>query len=700
MHTKEYTKEIETFQDKMELALLGYKAGLWEWDTKDNSVTVSSQWKKMLGYENDELPDTLPNWEEFVHPDDIEDIKYSLFNSIKNRKEKGQRVHRERHKDGHWIWVLSRALFIYRDDGSVHIIGLHTDISDQKELELSYYQQAQIIDQVHDIIVSVDLDGHITSWNRGAKKILGYTKNEVLQKDVSILYPKEGTTYKNIKKALSILKHNKEFHLETVLRKKDDQTIFVDLSLSVLRDENGILCGFVGYAQDITKRKDIEAQLKKQRINLDYLAHHDILTGLPNRLMFQETLKKVLAKSKRFGKKFAVFFIDLDYFKDINDSFGHEVGDKVLQKVTNLFLDRLRVEDTLARLGGDEFAILIENISDTRGVAVLAHKLLDIFCEPIEVEQHHFYLSCSIGISIFPDDATDEKTLLKHADAAMYTSKEKGRGGYNFYEHHITSNMMRRVVFETQLKDALKSQELVVYFQTQTDTHTNDLIGLEALVRWQHPTLGLIAPHEFLHIAEVTGMIVAIDRYVLNYALSQYSLWQAQGLEPGVLAFNIARQHLIQNDFLEYIETLLKKYNINGECIEFELTEAIIMEKPQDLEPILQGISTLGIQITIDNFGTAYSSLLYLKKLPISKLKIDRSFIQKISSEDSDEGIVTKSTIELAKNFNLHVLAEGVETQEQKEILNRYGCHVVQGYIYTKPMSSQELKELLLQKKS
>ena len=688
----EKEKEISQLKKRMEIALEGYNAGVWEWNLSDNSVYASLQWKQMLGF-GEELPSHIDSWKDRVHPDDLEKIMQQIKDVISKHETKIHNIHRLKHKNGDWIWVLSRASVIYENDGAVRLIGIHTDISEQKELELKYAHQAQIIEQVHDIVISTDMNGNILTWNKGAENTLGYKQEEMISKPITIIHVEKD--YKKVQEGIEILKKEGEYHTERKLLKKSGDVIYVDLSLSLLFDENKKAVGMVGYAQDIRERKMAEQEIDKQKKRLQYLAHHDTLTNLPNRLLFNDRLKVSIEKAKRNDMLLAVLFIDLDHFKEINDSFGHDVGDVVLKKVTKLFKERIRKEDTLARLGGDEFALIMESLKTPEDAAVLAESILEIFKTPLEVGEYSFYLSCSIGISLYPTDGSNAKNLLKYADAAMYKAKENGRSGYAFYQEEMTQAALKKVVIETELRKAIANNELVVYFQQQMNGVENSLVGMEALVRWEHPEVGLITPDKFLPIAESTGLIVEVDRYVMKKAINQFVDWYAQGLIPGVLALNISVAQLAKKDFVRFVKALLKKSECKAEWLEFEITESGLMRNPADAIKVLQKLSDLGIELAVDDFGTGYSSLSYLKKLPINRLKIDKSFVDELP-DDEEDAAITKAVIALAKSLNLKVIAEGVETQMQKEFLIANGCVKIQGYLYGKPVSSDVMQEMLL----
>lgn len=479
---------------------------------------------------------------------------------------------------------------------------------------------------------------------------------------------------------------------------KDGDKQYVELSASPLFDNEHNCVGIIESASDITEYLGVQDELREQKDILEYQAHHDALTGLPNRVLFDDRLQQSIEKAKRNREKFAVFFIDLDRFKQINDSLGHKVGDKVLQEVSARINSVIRSEDTLSRLGGDEFTVLMNELKNPQDASVLAQKILDILSEPIRCENQDLYVSSSVGISLFPQDDTDAQNLLKYADAAMYKAKDEGRNNFQFYSAEMTELAFEHVAMETSLRQALVNEEFIVYYQPQINGETGELTGMEALVRWKHPTLGLVHPITFIPLAEETGLIVALDQWVMRTAMKQIVHWYAQGYNPGKVALNLSVKQLNQKDFIETLKKLLKETACKPEWIELEVTESQIMTNPDEAIKILKKINEMGIQLAIDDFGTGYSSLSYLKRLPIDKLKIDQSFISELPSDDEDVSI-TKAVIALSKSLNLRVIAEGVEVKEQRDFLVENGCNSIQGFFYGKPMSASSLEKFLTKKK-
>ena len=588
--------------------------------------------------------------------------------------------------DGKFFWCEIVLTSICIDDKQLFYANLK-DIDDKKNSELQLIQHVQILDQVHDAIVSTDLEGNILTWNVAATKLLGYTQSEMIGENVKKLYFKDD--YNFINRMLKILQTKSIDHVNSKILRKNSDLIYIDLSLSTLSDINGAVIGLIGYAQDITQRIIAKQQLLDQKSRLDYEAHHDPLTKLPNRLLFNDRLEQAIKKASRNKTIIALFFIDLDHFKEINDSLGHDIGDKVLQTVSTRLREHLRASDTLSRLGGDEFTIIMEDLKDNKDAMTLAENILLTLKKPIIINQHELYVSSSIGISLYPNDNTKVTSLLKYADAAMYKAKEEGRDNYQFYSAEMTQKAFKRVVMEASIRQAIKNNEFIVYFQPQVDALKHKISGFEALIRWSHPRMGLIYPSKFIQTAEDTGLIIDLDRWMMFNAVEQVCKWKKENMFDGTLSINLSVKYLESKTLLDDIKECLKKYPEINNYLELEVTESGVMKNPQDSIEKLKEINSLGVSIAIDDFGTGYSSLSYLKLLPISKLKIDQSFVRDIGDDENDRAIII-AIIALAKSLKLSLLAEGVETQNQKEFLLDNGCDVIQGYLYSRPIPYYE----------
>lgn len=434
-------------------------------------------------------------------------------------------------------------------------------------------------------------------------------------------------------------------------------------------------------------------QLRLQKNALQYQATHDALTGLANRILFTERLEFAIKKAQGNNTQMALLFVDLDHFKEINDSLGHEAGDKVLGIVTERLRETVKNDEALARFGGDEFTVIIED-AHAEETSALANRILRVLSEPLRVDHNELYVGCSIGVSLFPDNGDTPQDLLKYADAAMYAAKNDGRNNIRYYSSEMTARALERVVMEASLRLGLKNQEFIVYFQPQVDGRNDKLIGMEALVRWQSPTIGLVSPAAFIPIAEATGLIVELDRFVMKSAMEQISRWYGEGYDPGILAMNLTMKQLQQSDFIPFLKNLIEETQCKVEWIELEVTEDQIMINPDESIEILQEISSIGVKIAVDDFGTGYSSLSYLKKLPIHKLKIDQSFVRELPHDEEDAAI-SKAIVVLGQSLNLEIIAEGVETEGQKEFLVANGCNNIQGYLYSKPLPAQDVGLIL-----
>ncbi|MEA2047931.1 MAG: EAL domain-containing protein [Campylobacterota bacterium] len=689
----ESDKKNKKLKERMELALLGSNTSVLDWSFKDNHFYISPSWKEMLGYEDDELPNAVATWKNRVHPEDLKNVLYQLQESWKHQAAHFNNTHRLLHKDGRWIWVLGRSQVYYDAEGNkVRMVGTQTDITVEKELQLKYSHYAQMIAQTHESVYTMDLNGRVTSWNRGAERLFGYSAEEMIGQSIALLHKKEAFEDSLVAKVL--IEEGEYRHVLTLI-KKSGQKLHVNLSLSLLRDDNGLPMEIVGYGQDVTEQKNAEDELNEQKDILRYQAHHDSLTDLPNRTFFTEKLKYTIQAAKDQKKSFALFFIDLDRFKDINDSLGHDIGDKVLKAVAKRLTGIIRSEDTLARLSGDEFTLIMGDLQDPEDASILARKILSELSDPIYIRGNILYVKGSIGISLYPQDAKGAKFLLKYADTAMYKAKEEGRNNFQFYASEMTVYALEHLRMKTSLQQAIEMNEFVVYYQPQIDIQSNTIVGLEALVRWEHKEKGLLLPDTFIPLAEEIGLIVKIDQFVIKTAMQELAKWYQEGLNPGVLAVNISINQLECNDFIENIKKCLKKNGLYPECLELEITESQMIKKPEEIIEKLTQIDDYGIKISIDDFGTGYSSLSLLKRLPIHKLKIDKSFVEDIPDDEEDVEIV-KTIITLAKSLKLELIAEGVETSNQKEFLIKNGCKYIQGYLYSPPLSAGDMHQLLM----
>jgi len=483
-----------------------------------------------------------------------------------------------------------------------------------------------------------------------------------------------------------------KLHYEEKQTLSDGQTLWLSTSKVPLQGDEGETIGLLGTYIHITEQKEAVEAIQKAKDELSYQAEHDTLTGLPNRFLYFDQLRQAIQRTSRSHQKIAVIFIDLDRFKEINDSLGHEMGDKIVKLLGERLKSEIRQVDTIARFGGDEFIILIESVTDLTNIAEIIEKIILSMQSPFNLENHQLHLTLSAGISIYPDDGEDAETLIRNADTAMYRAKDEGRNTYQFYTKEMTQKTILHMKMVKNIRIALENQEFMLYYQPQINANTNSICGIEALLRWKSPTEGFISPAVFIPIAEDSGLINKIGDYVLTESMTQISKWQAKGFELGRMSINLSVVELERNDFVESMQQKMLDIGCKPGWIELEITEGYAMKHSQEAIKMLQRIKNIGVHLTIDDFGTGYSSLSYLKKLPIHKLKIDQSFIRNLPGDLEDEAIV-ESIISLARTMQFDVIAEGVETLEQKNFLLGKGCNKIQGYFYAHPMPSDEAEK-------
>jgi len=571
----------------------------------------------------------------------------------------------------------------------------------QSQIEHSEEWYRLLVNISPDIIYTLDAEGTFTFLNDSVRRTLGYSPEELIGQDYLVLVPPgevdNARGHLNERRTGDRATHNHELRL---LRKDDlltglgangDNLVTVELSAMGmyrgLPDGNQEFVGTYGVARDVSKRKQAEA-------TITYQAYHDQLTGLPNRTLFHDRLGQAMVQAKRHGQSMAVMFLDLDRFKVVNDTLGHQVGDALLQAVAQRLKACLREGDTLSRIGGDEFMLLLPQIRSRDSVIFIAEKILAALKAPFNIEGNEIFIGVSIGIALYPEDGDSRETLIKHADIAMYHAKDHGRNNFKFFTHELNKALSGRLSVENDMRHALQEGQFQVYYQPQVDMESQRIRGMEALIRWNHPRRGLVLPDDFISVAEDCGLINPISDWVLNTVCRQSNLWSAAGLPTPTLAVNISARQIEHPRFVDrFMENLLGGC-ARGEGIEVEITESALMRDVEGAISKLRKLADQGVDISIDDFGTGYSSLSYLKKLPVHTLKIDRSFIHDLSSHQSGATIVAGITA-MAKGLKLNVVAEGVETQEQLTYLKDLGCDAYQGFLYSRPVAADKATELL-----
>jgi diguanylate cyclase (GGDEF)-like protein/PAS domain S-box-containing protein len=542
-----------------------------------------------------------------------------------------------------------------------------------------------IINHAIEGIVTIDINGIIEYINPAAEKIFGYMASEIVGENIDTIIPK--LYYKEdeeLDEKYQFIDKNREI----VGKRKDESTLPIDLTIS--KFYAGKKCFFTIMLRDITERKQYEERIR-------YQAFYDSLTGLPNRLLLKERMGLEIAHAKQTSQKLALMYLDLDRFKLINDTLGHDIGDKLLKEIAERLKACVRQDDTVARIGGDEFVTLLPGINRGENVGKIANKILEAIREPVIIEEHEMYLTISIGVTIFPDDGENDENLLTNADVAMYRAKEKGKNNFQLYTPELNDKALERLAMENSLRRALEYKEFVVYYQPKVDAKNEEVIGMEALIRWQHPNWGLVPPYKFIPIAEETGLIVPIGEWVLHTACAQNKALQNAGFPPLTVAVNLSARQFELQDLTKMVSKILEETGLDPQYLELEITESIAMQNIEHTLKMINELKEMGVKFAIDDFGTGYSSLSQLNSFSINKLKIDRSFVSKIGGKDGNS-IIASTVLALGKSLELGVVAEGVETKEQVEFFKENECDEMQGYYFGRPMSNEKFEKFYYEK--
>ncbi len=590
-------------------------------------------------------------------------------------------------RDGSRIWISENAHAVHGPSGEfICYEGTVQDISARKKSEARLQMLAMVFSNSNEAIIVTDADNRIVATNPAFTRLTGYTPEDVAGKNPRVL--SAGTTSPEVFREMwSTLLRDGAWQGELWDRRKSGEAYPKWLSISLVRDESGKIINHIGSFIDISELKATQERIR-------YIAHHDTLTSLPNRFSLHEKLEQALAFCKRKKMQLALMLIDLDRFKTINDTLGHQAGDELLIQVAKRLGGAVRESDIVARLGGDEFVIALPGINSPADAAHLADKIARDISEPYLINGQEQRTSLSIGICLYPDDSIEIGDLLKNADVAMYHAKAKGRGNFQFFTEDMNIATTTRLGIESDLRLALSHNEFVLYYQPQLDLRRGRIVGVEALIRWQHPTRGMVSPAEFIPIAEESGMIGAIGDWVLEEACQQLKLWKERGIADIRMSINLSTSQFLDKTLPARIHGLLATNGLSADLIDLEVTESMSMASPDESISVMKTLSGSGLTLSIDDFGTGYSSLAYLKLLPINTLKIDRSFVEDIESDPNDADICDV-TVLLAHKLGLEVVAEGVETEAQLKFLLSIGCEKVQGYLISKPLPADEAERFI-----
>ena len=654
---------------------------------------ISQGCYRLTGYQPDELlMNKSISYETITDPEDRTLVRDTI-NEALGAQRPFDIEYRIRHADGEIRWVWERGVGVKDSLGNLlGIEGIIQDITDRKQafqaLREAERRYRSLFDNAIEGIFRTTPEGQYLDANPALARIYGYETVADLARSLcdirAQLYvdPERRTEFMRIIKARGLISG-----FESQVYRKDGQIIWISENARAVTDEHGVVQHYEGTVEDITERKLYEKRIEQQ-------ANYDTLTGLANRSLLNDRLQQSIMTAALYGTRLAVIFVDLDRFKYINDSLGHHVGDQLLCEMSRRLSSCVREGDTVSRLGGDEFVLLLNGLGDVDAVASLMERLLDEITLPWITQSGQFDVTSSIGIALYPDDGGDAQTLLKHADSAMYRAKELGRNNFQFFTEELNAMMTERLELETGLRRALERNQFCLYYQPRVDIRTGAITGAEALLRWRVSDQEMMQPGKFIPVAEETGLIVPIGEWALREACQQNLAWQQAGLSPLVVAVNVSLRQFQRDDFLQTVSSVLQQTGLAAAALELEVTESSVMHNAERLIDMLSNIRALGVHISVDDFGTGYSSLSYLKRFPVDRLKIDRSFVQDILVDKDSEAIV-RTIIALGHNLGLKLVAEGVESAEQVAYLLANGCDELQGFYYGRPMPAHEFELLL-----
>jgi diguanylate cyclase (GGDEF)-like protein/PAS domain S-box-containing protein len=646
-------------------------------DNKGIITNVNKKWCDTTGYSKDEA---IGQKFSIFTDESYERLKALFKIFLENKKVENEKI-KIKKKNGEII-LASFTGNLSNINGELKTHCIFKDITTEEKIEKKLKLSDIVFENTTEGILITNEENQIISVNNAFTTITGYTQEEVLGQNPKLLNSGKQNKefYNNLWKDIHT---TGQFKGEIWNRKKSGEIYPEWLNISVVKDSNGRTLNYVAIFSDITK-------IKKSNEKIEFLAHHDPLTNLPNRLLLKARLEQSITHANNAKEILAIMFIDIDNFKMINDTYGHSIGDKIINLVASRLKRNLRQDDTISRIGGDEFILVIENINDIKNIKKIAHKILNDFNEPIKLQEYLFEITISMGITLFPNNGLNTEELIKQADTAMYSAKNAGKNQFQFYKNEMTNEIFEKIIMKNEISDGLKNEDFEVFYQPQINIQENKIVGAEALIRWNYKNSRLIFPGEFISYAEETKLIIPMGEFVLKKACTFLKkLQNLKLLSDGIIAVNISSIQIKNSDILKTIKECLEYSNLDAKYLEIELTESYIMDDVEESISTLARLKDLGIKLAIDDFGTGYSSLSYLKRFPIDKLKIDKSFVDELPKSTRDAAIA-KTVIELAKGLEMKVIAEGVEKKEQNDFLKNELCDEVQGWYYGKALREDE----------
>jgi len=675
---------IRSLKNKKEL--LAFKYAMQHSDNTivitdpDRNITfVNDIFEKTTGYTEDEALGKNPR---ILKSDQHDEEFYREMNEKLNNGEKWEGEFINKRKDGRLLYEKASIVPVFLNNKLISYLAIKLDITKYVEQNMKLAQAASVFENTEEGIIIADENGKVTSVNSAFTRIYGYTLDDVKGKNLSLLH--SGMQDHNFYKDMwSQILENGLWRGKIINKTKSGEIIPIWATIKKISNQFGKIVNYTAIQTDLR-------ELESSQAKAEYLAYHDPLTGLYNRVNFEEYLSHALFVAKRNESMLAILFIDLDRFKVINDTLGHDIGDEVLITVAGRLKTALRESDFISRWGGDEFVVIIENLSTASEVAVVATNIIDTLKEPMKIKSHHLITTASIGISLYPENGQDTNTLIKHADSAMYLAKDMGKNNFRYYTDELSQEIQNKLDIDMALHNAIEKNEIYMVFQPQYDLKTKKITSIEALVRWENDELGFVPPDQFIPIAEDSGTIVALGYFIFEESCKAYKKLRRKNVPIKQIAINVSSVQFKEPHLLETFISILKRHSLDPSEIEIEITERFIMEHTIANMNMLQNFRNYGFKISIDDFGTGYSSMSYLKQLPVDTIKIDKSFVDDIEHDSSDNAII-EAIIALSKTLGYSIVAEGIETKEQEDFLEKVNCDIGQGYLFAKPLSTIEI---------